>query len=405
MMQGAVLACFTLCSCGRSDARSFSSSAPEPLPQARVLWSITSQNSPYAVAASNGRFAVAGGYYHHRDFEFDSAGVSRIRAQPNTPRTAVSLGVFDGNGLPLWLVDGGARHRDHANDVAFDGFDNVVTVGREGILDKNGNGMKVFVAKYDREGNMLFDRSWDVPLGTDSPTRLAVNRAGAAAVLHGRAKGVVAVARLTPNGESGLAHLFPTPTAPTMVALGDDDTVYVASSGTLCAIAHDGHVLFNDKVDGELRIVGLRLAPDGRAVVAAYCRGSVGFAGRTADIAGWQICLAAVERSGGAAFLRSYGSGPGQAIASLLAIGKSGEMAVAGVAKGVVDFLPSSTYVGQPFVLFLDARGTPRWSKRLDIGRAMGRDRELSAIAIDERGNVIVAGAPMDRFALALASP
>lgn len=87
---------------------------------------------------------------------------------------------YDSSGKLLWgrRYDGDGNGWDGANAVAVDGKDNVIVVGREDQFNRS-ESFNWLVRKYDRDGNLLWSRSYNSPgNGWDGATAVATDARG-----------------------------------------------------------------------------------------------------------------------------------------------------------------------------------------------------------------------------------
>lgn len=163
---------------------------------------------------------------------------------------------------------------------------------------------------------------------------------------------------------------------------------------------------------GDKKVYGLAATPDGDWLVGGSFRGSLDTGeGTVSEAVDADMFLIALDSAGRPRWHRHFGadlggpSGSGSLVPTGgIAVAPNGDIAVAGLFWGTIGFggpaldpdaKSAATSPAKPFVAMLDARGGERWALAMS-----GNVQSLNKVAVDARGDVLIAGAYSVRLGL-----
>ncbi len=285
----------------------------------------------------------------------------------------VFVAKFDENGNALWnrrFGDGGTQT---GRAVAVDGVGNVILSGSfRSSVDFGGGeltspGESIYLAKFDGDGNHQWSRGFG-----DATSRILAFVATAAA---GR---VVLAGSLVGDVDFGGGNLS---------ATDSSQDIFVASFDA------DGNHLWSKRFVGigEQTTHGVAVDPQGNVVLAGSLSGSIDFGGGPLTSAGDQdVFVASFDANGNHRWSHEYGDSEPQQAASVATDG-AGNVIITGTFQGSVDFGggPLNTAgFDDIFVASFDSNGNHRWSR----GFGSHFYEHSPAITANAAGTVVLTG-------------
>ena len=280
--------------------------------------------------------------------KLDAAGKGLWARQSKGPAGGVAIAAdADGN-----VLVAGAFHEE-------------IDLG-DGALSPSG-AQDVFVAKYDREGELLWSRGFG-GAGFQWPEDMAVDGEGNALIIGGLHDGADFGGGYEPSvGETDLFVLKLDPAG---------ERVY---SNHCVSTGYDYDL-------------GIEAATDGAAVLTGTFAGTMDLGGAPLVTAGsGDVFLAWLSPKGEHVWSRRFG-GPGQDLGKGIALDQHDRIAVAGLSTGTVDFgggpqPGGGTY--DAFVAFFASDGEPQGAHVFGAEGAMAQALDIAA---DGAGNFVVTG-------------
>ncbi len=312
---------------------------------------------------------------------------------------------YDASGTELWTVhyDGPGGDCDVASDVAIDPQGNVFVTGA--VEDLPGS----VTLKYDSTGTLLWDVRRRARLNTELGSTLAVDAAGNAYVASSswlQEEDCLETVKYAPDGtELWVAQHHEGSGHANALVLGPEGTVYVAGTGyglpdyaTLVTYDEDGHELWTTR-SNDASAAYLAVDPAGNAYISGFGSGplikydpdgrevwraprAVGAHGLALDPAGNVLVTGYTETAkydpdGHVVWSTCFLDGLEDAGSTALAIDPAGDIYVAGYSWSERSYIQ--------IIVKYDPDGEELWVAR-------GPEGVPRAVAIDDHGNVYVAG-------------
>jgi len=264
----------------------------------------------------------------------------------------------DSTGARQWIQQFGTAGYDYGGPVATDAAGNVYATGQAaGSLDGNTflGETDVYLVKFDSSGSRLWTQQFGTAV-TDYPTGVVTDAAGNVYVCY------------YPNDSLGVLN-------------GQGLDAYL--------VKYDG--------DGTLQWKRTVATPSGEAAggVAIDGAGNIYMVGQTAgdlgtgNLGSTDSFVAKFDAAGNQLWVRQFGTA-GAENAEAVAVDAAGNVYVAGNTAGFDPVLPSGQYAG--YVAKFDSAGTFAWVRQTSSGAA------ASAVAVDGRGDVYLAGGCLNNF-------
>jgi hypothetical protein len=288
-------------------------------------------------------------------------------------REDVYVAKFDPDGTHLWSKSFGDGNAQAAYAVFADASGNVIVAGDfDGSIDFGGGaftcagGMDGFVAKLDPDGAHLWSKSF-----------------GDASDQHARAVTADASRNVIVTGDFAGSVDFG---GGALASAGGAD-IFIAKFDP------DGAHLWSKRFgDGNSQVAyAVSADASGNAVLAGHFQGSVDFGGGAlASASNWDIYIAKFDPDGAHIWSKSFNDDNAQ-YAAAARTDASGNVIIAGYYAGAVDF-GGGTLTGADdtnvFVAKFDPDGTHLWSKGFGGPNA----QYAYAVSTDASGDVIIAG-------------
>lgn len=314
--------------------------------------------------------------------------------------------------IPDWTRQFGTDGFDNARSVAVDASGNVFVAGNPGGTlpgQLPGSSTGGYLAKFDEKGTLLWTRQFG-PSGFTVTMAVAVDASGNAFVL-GNTDGTFPdqspagstdgfLIKFDGSGNVVWTRQFGTNANEDNrgIAVDASGSAFVvgytsgAFSGQMNAGSSDVFVIGFDKDGFRLwtRQFGTTSSDSG-LTIAADANGNLVVGGSTygalqATAGNGDAFVAKLDGFGNILWTRQFGSG-GIDVASSVAVSSKGEVFATGYVLGV---LPGQTFVGKldAYVVKFDGTGGLLWARQFGTDQ----DDYANAIAVDARGNAVVAG-------------
>jgi hypothetical protein len=322
---------------------------------------------------------------------------------------------YDSNGNEIWTRQFGTTGEDGASAVAAGPQNELYVSGwaQAALPGQSWAGARdAFVRKYDSNGNAIWTRQFGTT-GEDRASGVAVGPQGEVYVsgsVHWALPGQTSVGptdafvrKYDSNGNEIWTRQFGTPDEEVaiFVAIGPQGEVYVSGSTegalpgqTFLGKYWDAFVRKYDSNGNEIwtrqfgtaeddGALGVAAGPQGEVYVSGWTNGT--FPGQTC-YGGRDAFVRKYDSNGNVIWTRQFGTASSDS-ASAVTVGLQGEAHVSGPVGGV---LPGQTSEGSfdAFVRTYDYNGNEMWTRQFGT---LSYD-ELTANAVDEAGNIYVAG-------------
>ena len=155
-----------------------------------------------------------------------------------------------------------------------------------------------------------------------------------------------------------------------------------------------GALVWKKSFAGTQTVMGHDVVTDaeGNVFVAGYLYGATDFGGGLLAAGGSvDVFLVKLDAQGNHVWSKRFGGGDGEHVVSSMAVDGAGNVVIAGIFSGSIDFGGEpleSAGADDAFVASFDEEGNPRWSARFGDGDEQG----AQGVAVDLEGNVFVTG-------------
>ncbi|MBB6066512.1 SBBP repeat-containing protein [Methanococcus maripaludis] len=293
---------------------------------------------------------------------------------------------YDTDGNLLWNNSYDyASDFDFAEDIAVDKFGNSYILGY-GVKDYDSD---LLIIKYDTDGNLLWNNSYDYALSSDYSKAIALDKLGNVYVTGYGAGGTYwdmlilkydTDGNLLWNNSYDYDHDADYPEAIAVDKFGNSYVAGYGVTGYMCDILvlkydTDGNLLWNNSYDCASSNEGafsIALDKFGNAYVTGY--------GDAGDYS-WDILTLKYDKDGNLLWNNSYDYASNDDYAGYIAVDKFGNSYILGYGYG--------EYTSDILIIKYDKDGNLLWNNSYDYA---SNDDSAFSIALDKFGNVYIAG-------------